>query len=340
MIRPRMGHTRAAMATFVALAVASLDFPALAADPSPAGSSDPGPVVAYQWAPDGVQYMSPDGSVIHHPLAGFGMELQHPDWSPDGSRLAFDVATGDGVDIWTSAADGSDQALLVDHADCPSDCVEATTPAWSPDGRAMAFMRLRANDAGIVAFTIEVIDMATGDTRVVVTAPPRTAIQYPRWCADGRSIVYQFTTFPTDGFDQGSATGSGIAIVDAQAPEAVPVTLTDPALFGAYPDCRWSDDLIVFSTYDLAEYQGIDEPSNLYTVRADGTDLTQLTTYGRADQRATQPTWTPDGTRILFTLVGQGAGGFDTPRHAAYVDEDGEALVVLAPEATHPRLRP
>lgn len=335
-----MGRTRALMAiAIVALAMSSFEFPALGADPSPAGSSDPGPVIVYQWAPDGVQYMSPDGSMIQHPLAGFGMELLHPDWSPDGSRLAFDVETDDGVDIWTSAADGSDRTLLLDNADCPSgDCVEVSLPAWSPDGRIMAFARLRANETGIVAFTIEVMDIATGDTRVIATNPPVTALQYPRWCAGGRSIVYQFTTFPTDG--EGPATGSGIAIVDAVAPDAEPVTLTDPALFGAYPDCRWSDDLIVFTTYDLSEYQQTDEPSNLYTVRADGTELTQLTTFGRSEQRATQPTWTPDGTRILFTLVGQSTGEFDNPRHAAFVDEDGEGLDVLAPEATHPRLRP
>ncbi|HYI12652.1 MAG TPA: hypothetical protein VEK57_26615 [Thermoanaerobaculia bacterium] len=324
----------------VALALAPLVATAQSADPGPSGEpgpADPGQVIAFQW--EGLHYMSPDGSGIHDPLAGDGMDTLHPDWSPDGTRIAFDVDSAAGTDIWTAAADGSDPALLIDHADCPSDCVLATLPAWSPDGGSVAFLRMRANDSGIVAFTIEVLDVATGETRVVVTAPRRTAIQYPRWCADGRSLIYQFTTFPTDGLERTTASGSAIAMVDAKAPDAVPVTLTDPTLFAGYPDCRWSDDRIVFTTYDLAEYHGTDEPSNLYTIRADGTDLTQLTTYGRADQRATQPTWTPDGTRILFTLV-EDFPEFDHPRHAAFIDEDGGGLEVLAPNATHPRMRP
>jgi hypothetical protein len=137
----------------------------------------------------------------------------------------------------------------------------------------------------------------------------------------------------------GSATGSAIAMVDAETVSAEPVTLTDPALFAAYPDCRWADDRIVFTTYDLSEYQATDEPSNLYTIGSDGTELEQLTTFGRADQRAAHPTWTPDGTRILFTLVGH-SPAFDNPRQAAFIDEHGRGLEILAPAATHPRLRP
>jgi Tol biopolymer transport system component len=67
--------------------------------------------------------------------------------------------------------------------------------------------------------------------------------------------------------------------------------------------------------------------------------MTALTSFGRAEQRATQPTWTPDGSRIMFALVGQEAG-FDNPRHAAFIEADGSNLVDIGVIATHPRLRP
>jgi Tol biopolymer transport system component len=107
-----------------------------------------------------------------------------------------------------------------------------------------------------------------------------------------------------------------------------------------YPDWRRVDDRIVFTTYDLGEFQQTDEPSNLYTIQPDGSGMRQLTHYGHAQERATQPTWTPDGSRILFTLVGQEPGQFDGPRHAAFIDPDGTGLDVLGPAATHPRVRP
>ncbi len=101
---------------------------------------------------------------------------------------------------------------------------------------------------------------------------------------------------------------------------------------------RATDGLIVFTTYDLGEFQGTDEPSNLYTIRPDGSGLTQLTAFGLGERRATQPTWTPDGERI-FTLV-EHAPEFDRPRRAAFIDPSGNGLTILEPSATHSRLRP
>jgi Tol biopolymer transport system component len=83
----------------------------------------------------------------------------------------------------------------------------------------------------------------------------------------------------------------------------------------------------------------MDEPSNLHIIKSDGSGLTALTSFDRAEQRATQPTWTPDGLRIIFALVGQDAG-FDNPRHAAFIEANGTNIVDIGVVATHPRLRP
>jgi Tol biopolymer transport system component len=334
-----------ATCALVVLALAS--GPSLGADPTPgsgasttAGSA---PAIAYQWVQgsgDGIFLMAPDGSDVRPLFDDLGVSTYHPDWSPDGARLAFEMEGGDGVDIWTSAADGGARALLIDHADCgDGGCADVAYPSWSPDGGSIAYTRYHLGDGGLLTSSIETLDLVTGETRVVVPTSSRTLSEYPRWSPDGRSIVYQFTTFSTDGADIGTETGSAIAIVDASGAEQEPRALTDPGMYAAYPDWGWAIDLIVFTTYDLGEFQGTDEPSNLYTIMPDGSGLTQLTSFGAADQRATQPTWTKDGKRILFTLVGQNPG-FDGPRHAALVDATGSGLTVLPPAATHPRLRP
>jgi Tol biopolymer transport system component len=57
---------------------------------------------------------------------------QLPDWSPDGSRIAFVEQTHPtGGDIWVMNADGSNAHALTSGAD-------KLGTAWSPDGSEMA----------------------------------------------------------------------------------------------------------------------------------------------------------------------------------------------------------
>ena len=58
---------------------------------------------------------------------------QVPDWSPDGSKIAY--AAGDPGDVRVMNADGSDQHTVIGG---PTDDFG---PAWSPDGEQLAFIR-------------------------------------------------------------------------------------------------------------------------------------------------------------------------------------------------------
>ena len=301
------------------------------------------PWIGYQWARaggDGIYLVRPDGTESHELLPDATYDAFHPDWSPNGAQIAFDAATDDGFEIWVVNVDGTNAAAIVRRSiDCAISCGEVAEPAWSRDGSKIAFVRFQLGASGFEAAVIEVQDVASGDRRVVFRAPSKTALDDPRWSSDGQSIVFTMTRYPDTQITTGTATGSAIAVVDLTKEAAEPIVLTDWSMFANYPDWRPGSDEIVFSTYGLGEFQSTDEPSNLYTIRSDGSGLTALTSFGRAEQRATQPTWSPDGSRIIFTLVGQQAG-FDNPRHAAFIEADGSNLVDIGVAATHPRLRP
>jgi hypothetical protein len=88
--------------------------------------------------------MNIDGS-NQHPITDeqVGHFFQHPNWSPDGTRIAFTLFIDDGQngsseDIWVMDADGSDRQNLTSTPDHLDD-----HPAWSPDGQRIAFHRNR-----------------------------------------------------------------------------------------------------------------------------------------------------------------------------------------------------
>jgi Tol biopolymer transport system component len=327
---------------------------------TPFAIKDGEPWIAYEWVYDlngvgvneqGLQLVRPDGRDRH--LLLLTAPTGHPDWSPDGQGLAVDDGMGE---IWTLNADGTDAKQLIACPGAP--CMYVGYPAWSPDGKQMAFVRvLTAPAPENERDQIEVIDLATGATHVVAMPPVAGSeeAQYvgPRWSPDGRQIVFAVMRYPTPPTDE-NILGSSIAAVKADGSEAdAPRILTDPAMFGSYPD--WSPDgqRIVFNTYPIGSFQDTTKATNLYTIRPDGTGLTQVTHYGENDTRATEPTWTPDGQRIIFTQIVRNPANPGGERVIALIDADGSDLTLIptldtvgdpsvtdARYGTHARLRP
>jgi dipeptidyl aminopeptidase/acylaminoacyl peptidase len=317
------------------------------------------PWIAFQWLQDcgegcfkqGIHLIRPDGR-DHHLL--LTEEAEHPDWSPDGQRLAVYTVMPTGAELWIVAADGTNhQVVECDGAPCRN----PAAPAWSPDARRLAFWQVIPPGTGeqYERNVITVVDLATGDTRIVADPPAIGAedIQYiyPRWSPDGTEIVFTVMRYPVPATDE-NIQGSSIAIVKADGSDAeAPRVLTDPAMFGAYPD--WSPDgtRILFQTYPLGSFQTTTKATNLYTIRPDGTGLTQVTHFGESDTRAVEPTWTPDGKRIIFTNIAGNPTNPEGERYVALIDADGTdvTLIPIPPElgapspvwyGTHARLRP
>jgi Tol biopolymer transport system component len=298
----------------------------------------------------GNRAVRPDGTGDHWltpdvPLPPNGWQV-HPDWSPDGARLAFAAddagdPAGSGVagvgtrDLWVSNADGTGAERVLD---CTDPCTQADHPAWSPDGRTLAFTGWDLVDGVSVSGRLALLDLETGKVQVLLAFDDdRNAFAWPRWSSDGRRIVVEVQTWSNTTSDA-DMTRTAIGVVDLDAKTPSWKQLTDWELWATYPDWHPDKDLIVFSTRPWADLDG---PSNLYTIRPDGSGITQFTDNGLADPRAVQPTWTPDGTRIIFTkVVGT---GFGNPTMMTILP-DGTGMVSATASGeifgTHPRLRP
>jgi len=286
----------------IAIGLASCAAPTAARQPAPEGTSTvaiPAVEIAYQWLVSG----GGDGIWVADTGTGESRELfgdlpgdqRHPEWSPDGSMIAFIQSDAGHDDVWLSKADGSDAAPL---AACTSSCLGFDYVAWTPDGGhlvAMAYAGPPSNNGPPESSSLSIIDVSDGSVAEITRSNPGTLFSTVHLSPDGASYCVTLGI----GDVGAGVTASAIGVGDISGGPVT--TITEPSEFGAY--CDWSPrgDRIVFTTYDLSEFPSTAEASNLFTVAPDGTGLTALTSYTDGATRATQPHWSPDGSLILYT---------------------------------------
>jgi Tol biopolymer transport system component len=285
----------------------------------------------------------PDGSGQHVLLPGFAGANEHPDWSPDGQRIAFaasraDVAAAGSIlrqgrlDLWTVNADGTGARRLVS---CDYPCNTINDPDWSSDGRKILFGQddLPTGPGGIpTGFEIKVLDLAANSVTTILSRRDGTGMTGARWSPDGQQIVFSRARFS----ESGDVSGAALFITDLAGRHERQLTPWDS--FAAYPD--WGRDRrIVFNTYDLTDFPQPTGASNLFIIKPDGTGLLPVTTFGAGNMRGTQPRWTPDGSAIVFTQDDVARG----LRQMATIEPDGTGLGLatsIAVRGTRPEIRP
>ena len=81
----------------------------------------------------GVYTIRPNGSRLRHVLNNRYWPPTYPDWSPDGTQLAYTGAVSDAEsDIYVSNANGRRTRQLTHHG--------GAQPGWSPNGKYIAFV--------------------------------------------------------------------------------------------------------------------------------------------------------------------------------------------------------
>ncbi|MFE2729419.1 TolB family protein [Kitasatospora sp. NPDC059327] len=236
----------------------------------------------------------------------------HPDWSPDGSTIAFDrTETENGTArLWTVSADGEGahplgQLCEPDAADCTNE--QESGPAFSPDGKQIAFSRawgaIDPSDNKQIQYSDLYLMSPDGTNAQRLTfltndKPYSGDVRNPSWSPDGKQLVFEYRTSTTGQ----PAAGRALYVVNADGTGLRRLT---PWELRAGERASWSPDgtRIVFTTYPAGpDYS---PGGGIYTVQPDGSTIDALTPgpsnvfYGAA-------AYSPDGTSIVFAQAPAG----------------------------------
>ena len=270
------------------------------------------------WSPDGERVLVATESVIEpstrptksqlwtikvsdgdRHLVTEGDALQ-PSWSPHGDRIAYwGRPQGGQGDIWTISADGRNAVRVTSEPSMD------WNPVWSPDGRYLYFCSDRTGNMNIWRVPIaEKTGNPLGKPEAV-TSGAGASTEHISLAQDGRRIAYvaheEIKNLRRITFDPSTERIAG---------EPVPITRGSLQCF--FPDPSPDGDWLAY--YSLGKQEDI------FIIRADGTDMRQLTDDAFKDR---EPRWSPDGKRIAFTSDRSGSSEIWT------INRDGSGLQQL-----------
>lgn len=262
---------------------------------------------------------NPDGTIESHVHTGCCAR-----WSPDGTQILVPVLTDDGrITTGIVAADGTDLATL--PLDVPG--LNLGAGAWSPDAERFALQGWNDGDSsqnGLYTSAIDGSDVVRLTTNRLGDRGHPGADIPAAYSPDGTRILFQRSD-PSGRGDRGRA---AVWIIRTDGSGLRRLT---PWLPGSWSgDADWSPDgtQIVYDIVDFDEadfehhYRGeirlIDaDGTNDHMVRIDVPDgVSAIPPYF-----AKQPTWSPDGSRIAFSMWPEW-------------DTDGNQLFSMAPNGS------
>ncbi len=237
-----------------------------------------------------------------------------PALSPDGSKIVFESnrlrAEGEPPNtshLFLMNTDGTAQTPLV----------RGNSATWSPDGKRIAFHASASGTGRPVSalpgaattdsdiFVLSVDDfLKKGALTKNITNSPATVEDDPDWSPAGGRLVFT-SHAATD--DHNNAVTTEIYVTDPDG-KGKPVRLTDNAEEERVPS--WSMDgrrIVNCCRKGAREREGGVPTFEICVMNADGTGQARLTNNTIGDLT---PTWSPDGTKIVFHRRVGGRGQF------------------------------
>ena len=301
--------SRSRLIAVLALAAAGCGgAPQLAAQPGP--PSGPQGHIAFRRYLDAAQThgvlftVNADGSgekQLTQPPAGFVDD--QPDWSPDGTQIAFERCRHDGpcTDVMVVPAQGGTPRKVTARCRKGPEC-ELGKPAWAPDGQLVVNLfegrtkQLSDGDVWIERSSVVLLNLQTGAQRTLVARDHWQGDTHdPTLSPDGRTLVYQRWNSPRTR----PANGKALYAVDTGSGRERRLTPWD-LMAGDHPVFSPDGTKVLFHSYD--ENENTRQP-DFWTVRPGGSALTQLTHY-KAPTMVLSASYSLDGAWIVHATDG------------------------------------